>query len=161
MKRYRLNEKGFTLMELLVTMMIAGILATIAFVSLDDAMEGYKKKGATRQIYGDLQMARLSAVKQGNEWAVCFDPGDPFTSYRLSEDDGSDDTWCNTDDTYYKTVDIAGEYGGLTFNQNFGGDHAEFNPNGSGSGGRVTVTDSSGASFEVVVTSTTGSIRID
>jgi len=144
------NENGFTLIELLVVIGLISILAGIAFFSSRGVMDGYQVKGAARQVYSDMQLARLSAIREGKQWSVCVNPDDTFTSYTIQNSAG----------TTVKTIDIASMYKGMTFSENLGSACFLFKDNGTASSGNVTV--SKGArSVLITVNSSTGNIRIN
>lgn len=163
---YPVDDRGFSLIELIVVMAIAGILLGVAVFSMQGVMEGYKVRGAARQLYSDMQMARLSAIKGGRNWALCFTPGTPFTSYSIRNTPGADGNLCTSDDPtsgptpfFFRTVDISAAYKGMAFAQSFSGNNVEFMPNGTASSGNVTITNGT-RTVQVTVNGSTGNIRI-
>ncbi len=66
------GQSGFTMIELMVVMAIAGVLASIAFVMLQDQLPRASAKSAARQLRTDLQKAKLEAVKRNTECLVVF-----------------------------------------------------------------------------------------
>ena len=59
------NAKGFTLIELVVTVTVAGILAVIAVPSYRQFVESGRLTAATNDFVGDLSYARIEAMKRG------------------------------------------------------------------------------------------------
>lgn len=69
--RYRETE-GFTLVELLIVVVIAAILATVAIPSYKQTIAKYRIMTEANNLVGDLQYARSEAVKQGMTVQVCI-----------------------------------------------------------------------------------------
>lgn len=66
------GNRGFTLMELLVTVAILSVIATIGIISTQGMRQGFAARAAARQVYSDMQMARLKAIKEGQVATVSF-----------------------------------------------------------------------------------------
>lgn len=66
---------GFTLVELMITILVIGVLAAIAVPSFADFMERSRIKGAAETIKSELQFAKSEALKQSCDIAVSFDTG--------------------------------------------------------------------------------------
>jgi type IV fimbrial biogenesis protein FimT len=62
---------GFTLLELLITMSIAGILMAVAVPSYQYFTTANRIASEINGLVGDLQFARLEAVREGQMVAVC------------------------------------------------------------------------------------------
>jgi type IV fimbrial biogenesis protein FimT len=65
------SERGLTLVELLVTLTIAAILASAAVPSFTFALSSYRISGQVNGWIGDLQYARAEAIKRGQTVTLC------------------------------------------------------------------------------------------
>jgi prepilin-type N-terminal cleavage/methylation domain-containing protein len=79
---------GFTLMELIVTLSIIGILCTIAVPAFSSWLPEYNLKSAVRELYSNMQLARMMSVKNNNNYRVIFNTGEN-ASYRIVKPDGT------------------------------------------------------------------------
>ncbi len=66
------TQSGFTLLELMITLAIAALLAVFAMDDLQNLLPRTRTKSAARQLRGDLQKAKLTAVKRNTECLVDF-----------------------------------------------------------------------------------------
>jgi type IV fimbrial biogenesis protein FimT len=62
---------GFTMMELLMTIAIAGIVAMIGIPSFRYVTNANRISGEVNGLLGDLQFARAEAIKEGQNVTVC------------------------------------------------------------------------------------------
>ena len=100
--------QGFTLIEVLVVICILTILLTIAIPGFIRWLPSYRLKGAARDLYSSLQLAKMGAVKERGEWAVVFNAGS--NSYQVVSG-GADRTYSTTgDNVVQKTVKL-NDYG--------------------------------------------------
>ena len=72
MKNRVQNNNGFTLIELLLVIAIIGTLSGIGVMASRDMYSSYQIRGLARQVYSDMQYARLLAIKQGKETLIDF-----------------------------------------------------------------------------------------
>ncbi len=149
------GEEGLTLVEVLVVIALIGAITAVGVMSYSTMVQSYRVKGAALQIYGDMQYARMKALKEGNPCAVEFSG----TTYSVKTS-GNDGTWGTTDDVVQKGFDIAMDYTGVNVDSsNLTNNRAVFNPDGTASGGRVVVSNSA-KTQSVCVNNSTGSVRI-
>ena len=78
------NEAGFTLPELLVTILVMGILFAIATTSWLSVTESRKVDAAANQLLVDLRLAHTSASNQLTDWRVVFGDAASPTPFKVS-----------------------------------------------------------------------------
>lgn len=71
-KKYLANSKGYSIPELLIAMTIAGILATIAVPNYSLMVLRKQVDAEARKLYMELQLARITAIKNNNNVRVTF-----------------------------------------------------------------------------------------
>jgi type IV fimbrial biogenesis protein FimT len=77
------SEKGFTLVEVIVVCVIVGILSSIAIPTYFKWLPGMRLKQAARDLYSNMQLARIQALKDNANVSVRFDTGNDFYYYDL------------------------------------------------------------------------------
>ena len=68
-------QTGFTLLELLMTIAIAAIVATLGIPSFQYVTNSNRVAGEVNGLLGDLQFARAEAIKEGQPVTVCLSKG--------------------------------------------------------------------------------------
>jgi type IV fimbrial biogenesis protein FimT len=146
MNRFR----GVTLIELMVTIVVLAILASMAIPSFTNMMERQRLINATEAIYSDLQNARSEAVKRSLEIVAsiqgdCLTVADKLVSptFVLS----------NTCMTAFPTIGMATTRSSISF------DRVRGITNPTGGGGTITLTSSTGLVAKVIV-SGFGRVRV-
>jgi len=92
-------DQGFSLIELLIVVAIAVILAATGFPALSQYVRNYKIKGAAQAINGELQAARSKAIMSNTNDGVSFVVVDA-DSYRFIQED------LDTDDRFGPLKDL-------------------------------------------------------
>jgi len=67
------GKSGFTLIELIVTIAVLAIMASIAIPLFSGWLPGYRLKTAARDVYSNIQLAKLEAVKRNTDCTVTID----------------------------------------------------------------------------------------
>jgi type IV fimbrial biogenesis protein FimT len=107
------RECGFTMLELLITIIILSVLLGLAIPGFSRWIPNYRLRGAARDIYSNLQLAKMTAVKDRARCGVLFDVAN--SRYRVvsagpNRTFESNSGAVSGDDVILKTVDFA-EYG--------------------------------------------------
>jgi prepilin-type N-terminal cleavage/methylation domain-containing protein len=76
------RKGGFTIVELVVALAIMGIAVSVAIPGFSRWLPDYRLKAAATELYTNLQLAKMSAVRDNAEWAVFFDPYS-FKAYQI------------------------------------------------------------------------------
>jgi len=77
-----MNCKGFTLIELMVTVVLAAVVLTIGVPSLKTLIDSNRLTAATNDFVSAITLARAEAIKRGSFVAVCA------SDARLSDNTG-------------------------------------------------------------------------
>ncbi|RLB98466.1 MAG: hypothetical protein DRH90_21890 [Deltaproteobacteria bacterium] len=86
------QSKGFTLLELMITLAVCGILSAIAVPHVGKWLDNARLRTAVMDLFVDLQHARMMAVKVNRNVIVAFnstDEGVVDGTYTIFVDDGS------------------------------------------------------------------------
>jgi prepilin-type N-terminal cleavage/methylation domain-containing protein len=151
--------KGFSLLELLFVLCIAGILATIATPVFSTWIPDYRLRGIAKELYTDMHFAKMKSIKENDKYKIVFNTG-VNDSYSFSKADGviEKTVLFNPDDSdsmvsfgYGEATKDATKTGGIppADGVSYTDNAVTFNPRGTGTSGYVYLTNSKGASFAI------------
>lgn len=99
------HERGFSLIELLVTIALMSILTAIAIPALLSVRPAWNVNSTARGIMMDMQLARVKAISKNRQHWVRF--GYPAANqYSIWEDTNANGTWQTPGDSLIMTVDL-------------------------------------------------------
>ena len=102
------NRQGFTMTELMVTVAIIGIAATMAVPNFRGTINHLRLNDATRTMAGEMLELRQRAVKENSTFWLRFPSTNPETSYEIRKG-----TVCNTA-AVVQTIDMNERYPNVT-----------------------------------------------
>lgn len=82
------TNRGFTLVELMVTVAVLAILLAVGIPALQTTLDKRRLTGAVEQLYSDLQYARSEAIRQNRNVTVYFS-GTSTWCYGMDDDTSS------------------------------------------------------------------------
>ncbi len=68
-----LGHQGYTMIEMAITLVVAGLVTTVGVVALGPAVEHAKVRSAANVVAGDLQYAQALAVRERRPISVVVD----------------------------------------------------------------------------------------
>ena len=152
------KKSGFTIIELIIVIAVLGILTAVGVPNFLSWLPKYRLKSATRDLYSNMQLAKLSAIKNNADWAIVFNKA--ADQYQVCSGRGPDNSWGGGDNIVIKTVVLdnygsgvayghgnAGSAIGSTFGDEitFANNVAVMNSRGTGNAGYVYLENSSAA----------------
>ena len=82
------GQRGVTLVEVLVILVVLGVLMGVAAPTVGTALEGYRAGGATADLYAAVHLTRARARAQGVTHALVIEPDGQ--GFRIVADPGGD-----------------------------------------------------------------------
>ncbi|CAK8719193.1 hypothetical protein GCAAIG_08660 [Candidatus Electronema halotolerans] len=149
------DSSGFSLMELMVVIAMIGILSAVALPGILHALPEQRLKNAARNLYADMQRARMLAVKENKRMYVKFSGSDTA--------DAADDFYYCVDDTKKGPENAVfrrnlSEDGDVSFGKT---NNISFGPTGSAGTGSTYLKNQNQDVCYVIITTRHGHVRID
>ncbi len=91
------TERGFTVLQLIATMLIIAVVSVIAIPSLLSWIPEAHLKGAANALFSVMSNTKMNAVKENRSWAIVFDTTN--NKYYVCDDWGADGNWTGSNDT--------------------------------------------------------------
>ncbi len=153
------KRSGFTLMELMVAIAIICVMAAVVSPNVLQWLQGRRLTMGTREIFSDLNRARLRAVKENTPAVIAFDVNDNL--YRIFLDYNHNNHYDPDTDTRLVLQKMPA--GVLITDASFAGGAPRMRFDGrglpNGFGGHVALADGRGHVRRVVV-NITGNLRV-
>lgn len=158
-------DKGFTLVELAVTVSIAAVLATVALPGLNALLDRQRTSSALSSLVTHLQSARLAAVAHRRPVVLCPTPD----GVQCTEGSDWSTGWLmyidheGTLDDHILRMDLTPRSRELLINASAGRTRVRYLPDGRSAGTNLTihVCDRSGHRLGAVVVNNAGRPRIE
>lgn len=143
------NQKGVTIIELVVVFVIIAIGAVLTVPSINAWIPNYRLRSATRDIVSVMRIAQMKAVANNLQYRLSFIPPDSYViQYHTTGG-----TWI--DDGEMKKLPS-----GVQLNTTFG-NNISFLPNSTSTGGRIVLTNPKGSTKTIQILASTGRIKIE
>lgn len=171
----RKTGSGVTLMEVLVVLIILAVLAAVAIPAFSVWLPDYRLRNAARDLYSNLQLAKMGSVNKNKDWAVIFNRDGSPAGYSIASGRGGNGVWEGPagDDPIEKIVDLTVykgvRYGHGNANETLGGtfddeisynnNRVVFNSRGTCSAGYVYLQNERNTAY-AVGTRSSGEIRL-
>jgi Tfp pilus assembly protein FimT len=154
------NQRGITLMELMIIIVTVGILAAMAVPRFMDYLPKLKSKTAVKEVVSQLRLARSAAIAEKRPIGVYFDEDEGRYVIFADSVDLESKTYSESDPQIREKTFTEGiEMGYMTFAD----DVVIFDPDGSASssGELAFVIPASGTMYEVSVLAGTGKVKME
>jgi len=151
------KKSGFSIIELLVVVAVIAVISAVTVPSIISWRNGAKFRGAVNNLKGDLQMAKIKAVKANDVVTIFFNP----TGYKVILDkanhwihDAGEPVLRDRELPAGVSIDLGSTDFGTV------GDKTRFNSRGNSVAGHALLVNVNGDQKKLVVTSI-GQIRIE
>jgi prepilin-type N-terminal cleavage/methylation domain-containing protein len=146
------DRRGFTIVEMMITIAVIGVLASLSFFTVQAIMPGYRLNGAIRMVRGDLYNAKMLAAKKNRQYKVVF----TANGYKLQRGTSNVGAFSLDQVELSKTFS---DYPHVTVKASATADPV-FSPRGTASGVTITLQSSDGDEKTITI-SIAGRIKIN
>jgi prepilin-type N-terminal cleavage/methylation domain-containing protein len=148
------SQRGFTVIDLVITLAVMSILAGIATPGINRWMSSYRLKSASTDLFSNMQMAKMGSVKENRVWSMAF----TGSGYQVLDGEGE----------VVRSIDFNQDYSGKIIYKNpEAGDTVDtdpltFNPNGTTNVGWVYISNQDNTSYyRVGLQFASGGVRVE
>ena len=96
------RDLGFTMVEMMIVVAVMAILAAIAIPSYYEYLPKSRASGAARQLFTEMQYAKMRAISENNDYKIEFDTTN--NRYRIYDDT-----------VLIKTINIGEAHSGIAY----------------------------------------------
>jgi len=156
MRNYK-KEHGFSIVDLMIAIAIAGIISVASIPSLKGWSRNYNMQSAAMDLYAHMQIAKLGAIKENKPWTINFNPGG-LLGYEVHNSAGQTVKTINFRTRYDSDILFTDPTAAKTFDVPI----LTFNPSGLSDQGYAYISNKSRSKYyRVGLASITGSVRIE
>ena len=147
------GRHGLTVVEFVIALAILAILTALAVPNLGKWIQHYRIRGSVREVVSQMELCKIRALKSNLEYRVSFDVRKGTFQRQRGNRPDSSSSWTleGRESVMPKQVFVVE----VTFDH----EAAEFNPDGTATGGRVILATRSGERYRISVNTTTGRIN--
>lgn len=80
-----LTQMGFSVAELMIGMAVVAIMAGVGTPSLSRWMDNYRIKAVARELYSEIQLTRMKAIKTNQTYKMLYDHLGDWSAYYVIE----------------------------------------------------------------------------
>lgn len=160
-------QHGFTLVELVVTVAVVAVVASLAMPDFSETVRQWRRDSATRTLTSSLQLARSEAIKSTRKVMLC--PSTNSTSCASSTewrngwivfvDDGATDQAFNSGERILQVVSSQGGIASLTTAANV--EFLQFMPNGLMAAGSTSGAKTGATTFTITPSGATSATLVN
>jgi Tfp pilus assembly protein FimT len=160
------NQHGWTIVETVVTMVIIVVTAMFAAPEVLSWRQNMKVAGAARELYADIQGARVKAIEKNYRVVMTFDTA--AETYLIFVDNGgttgtANNGICEGDEEKFANKDVKTLYEADIVSVNFGAGTIGFSSQGlplNGNSGNIVVKNSKSTSWYKIEVKNSGAVAL-